>query len=455
MIGVVNEAVAEVMREAPRDASEDLLGLPGNGPRYGSITSQEHIIRLRGRLWHEVALEMMRSSPTVATVSRELRSYLMSAEWSVEGGRDDIAEFMREALGVEGRQGRMATTLERAMRTLLYALDAGYCYAEERYHYVDGRHWLHSLEWRDPRAHERWITDERGEIAGVEQWVTDARGRTRRITIPVGRLTLATWDGEGYDYEGQGLLRPLWSHWRDQSHAMQMMAVAVERAAVPPIRAAINHPALRQAVDASGERVYSEKDIADLQSQIQQQMRAMRSVNKSVLLTPTEDYVRIEPLMPAGKMIDAEMFRQVIDIHEHRMTRAYLAQVLDLGITSTGARAVGEVHERSAERFCTNALEWLRDALRPMLRRLVGYNYGEVTGDDMPSLTWSGIRTPQFVRRLESLPGLAGAGLLVPTQAAVESVHRELGLPVPEEGEAAVASGVLGRRRTAADVLGG
>jgi len=186
-LGVVSDPTAEEMRAQPQSAPEDLLGLPGNGPQHGKIDTQEHVAKLRGAQWHRLVIEMLRSSPSIATVSRELMSYLMSATWSVEGGRDDIADFWREALGLEGRAGRMTTTFERALRGLAYALNGGFAYSEEMYYHADGRVWLDRLEWRDPRSHYRWITDQRGQVAGVEQWVTDASGRQWQTVIPVDR----------------------------------------------------------------------------------------------------------------------------------------------------------------------------------------------------------------------------------------------------------------------------
>ena len=450
-LGVVSDPTAEEMRAQPQSAPEDLLGLPGNGPQHGKIDTQEHVAKLRGAQWHRVVIEMLRSSPSIATVSRELMSYLMSATWSVEGGQDGIAEFWREALGLEGRAGRMTTTFERALRGLAYALNGGFAYSEEMYYHADGRVWLDRLEWRDPRSHYRWITDQRGQVAGVEQWVTDASGRQWQTVIPVDRLALAVWDGDGYDYEGLGLLRPLWSHWRDQSHALQSMAVAVERLAVPAIHAQLDYEALRSAVDAQGDRVFSEDNIKALASGIQQQMRALRSVNKSVLVTPSAKFIEIAPLL--GAQIDADMFERVIAIHEHRMTRAYLAQILDLGVTNSGSRSVGEVQERSAERFATNALEWLRDSLRPTLGRLTWYNFGDVAPADMPTLVFSGIQTPEFVRHLQALPSLAAQDLIARTPEVVQAMHRKLGLPVPEVADARPAS-LLRRPITAASVRG-
>jgi len=186
------------------------------------------------------------------------------------------------------------------------------------------------------------------------------------------------------------------------------MAVAVERLAVPAVHAQLDYEALRSAVDAQGDRVFSEDNIKSLASGIQQQMRALRSVNKSVLVTPSAKFIEIAPLL--GAKIDAAMFERVIAIHEHRMTRAYLAQILDLGVTNSGSRSVGEVQERSAERFATNALEWLRDTLRPTMGRLTWYNFGDVAPADMPTLVFSGIQTPEFVRHLQSLPALGRTG---------------------------------------------
>jgi len=455
---VVSNSTAEEMRETPNESPRDLRGLPGNGPEYGVIKSQEHVTSLRGAQWHATALEMLRSNPTIATASREMRSFLLSAQWSIQGGRDDIAELLRSNLGIDGRSSRLAdsrgnrATFESVVRSLLYALDAGFVYFEEQYAYDERMHWLRRLAWRDPRAHYRWITDADGELAGVEQWVNDAAGRFRTVEIPLNRIALAVWDGNGADYEGRGMLRPVWSHFRDQSNALQSMAVAVERAAVPAVHVQINHPALRSAVDHLGERVYTETQIDALAATIQQQMTAMRSINRSVVQTPTEDYLVLRPL--AASSIDADMFEKVIRLHDHLMLRSYLAQILDLGITSSGSRSVGDVQERSAERFAVNALEWVRDTLAPTIGRLIEYNFGEVDKEDVPELVFSGVKTPEFVRRLEALPGLTSAGLLVPTEDVVAAVHRGVGLPTPNPGEAGARQSTLNRRITPADVLG-
>jgi len=329
------------------------------------------------------------------------------------------------------------------LRDAYTAIELGFAYFEEVYRSDGSRVWLEDFCWRDQRAHYRWVTDTRGRLAGVEQWAVDARGMAHQVTIPLHKLTLFTWRGIGHNYEGIGGFRPLQSYYQDQTYLLNCMRIAVQRGAVAA-------PVVEWDVPLMRNEGYTDAEINAERSSFNTQLKnfngrkpelhreARRSGSARSSRGPRPARLTRRTFVPALAVV-----RPHDGAHVH-------GAGLDLGTGASGSRAVASEHTEAAIRFGVNALEWFRESLQPCIDRLLGWNFGDIPYGDRPRLVFHGLKTEPFVQRLESLPGLAAAGLVAANEEVIAETHRKLGLPVPAAGSPAVVPRL---RRRARDIL--
>jgi hypothetical protein len=438
--GIVSDEAAAEMADPPRAPLFEREGYAGDGPQWGVIYDEANA-NLRGADWATLADKMRRRCPTVSLASLYLQNFLFSATWGVEG-EGEPADYLRDAFGLDGHTPQMGRTFEAFLRDAYTAIELGFAYFEEVYRSDGSRVWLEDFCWRDQRAHYRWVTDTRGRLAGVEQWAVDARGMAHQVTIPLHKLTLFTWRGIGHNYEGIGGFRPLQSYYQDQTYLLNCMRIAVQRGAVAA-------PVVEWDVPLMRTEGYSDAEINAERSSFNTQLKNFTAGNQNYIAKPAERFCKVEPWSASGAF-DPEKFVPALQWYDHTMARMFMAQVLDLGTGASGSRAVASEHTEAAIRFGVNALEWFRESLQPCIDRLLGWNFGDIPHEDRPRLVFHGLKTEPFVQRLESLPGLAAAGLLTPNEEVIAETHRKLGLPVPAAGSPVAVPRL---RRRARDIL--
>ena len=108
----------------------------------------------------------------------------------------------------------------------------GYRYAEEIYRVGPDskgkvRVWLDYYADREPSAHNRWLSRDGQHLDGVLQNVV---GYTYTPEpIPSNKLLLLTLNRTGSNFEGIGMLRPVWWWWRTKQRVSNLMCVGLER----------------------------------------------------------------------------------------------------------------------------------------------------------------------------------------------------------------------------------
>jgi len=417
-------------------------GITGTQISGGVITGKEQNAQLTGLNWVQEAEEMLRTDPIVRRSWHMLRQTLLSAAWRFEPGiKDDpiaeeLARFANEAWGFDGYSGQMSISWEDQLAYLFEFVPLGYRYAEEIYKVgPDSRGetkvWLSHYADREPSAHQKWLSRDAQQLDGVVQ-------NTVGITytpepIPANKLLLLTLNKTGSNFEGVGMLRPVWWWWRTKQRVANLMCVGLDRWAVPSPKVVVD----RSQAEALG---LSDGDIDAMIDDAEAQARAFISTEQSYLVENAavkfDTYAATPNLYADGPI-------NIITKCDSQIAAAFLTQFADLGNTETGARSVGEIHLSVFRRAAINLCDLVASAVSGIDRRgagtigrLIRWNYGAVDPSKLPKLTHTGLDTDDLAESLGMLPGLVQAGLLTPDDELERAIRERLGAGVlPDEAE--------------------
>lgn len=408
------------------------LGITGTQLSGGTISGKERNASLTGLNWISEAEEMMRTDPIVRRSWHMLKQTLLSATWRFEAGIEndpiaiELAAFMNEAFGFDGYSGQMSTSFEDQLSYLLEFIPVGYRYAEEIYKVgLDSsgrsRIWLDYYADREPSAHNRWLSRDNQNLDGVLQ-------NTVGITytpkpIPANKLLLLTLNRTGSNFEGVGMLRPVWWWWRTKQRVSNLMCVGVDRWAIPTPMVKVD----RAVAEASG---LTDGDIDAMIDDAEAQAQAFISTEQSYLVQ--SGAVSFEAYGAQSGFTSAPL--EVITKCDSQISAAFLAQFADLGNTETGARSVGEIHLSVFRRAAINLCDVVTSAINGVDRRGAGtvgrlcrWNFGAIDPSKLPRLTHTGLDTDDLAESVNSLPALVTAGLLTPDDELERAIRERLG----------------------------
>ena len=224
-------------------------GITGTQLNGGSISGYENNAKLTGLSWVNEAEEMLRTDPVVRRSWHMLRQTLLSATWRFIPGiendplSEELARYANEAWGFDGHAGQMRMSWEDQLAYLFEYVPLGYRYAEEVYKVgldANGKTkiWLDYYADREPSAHSDWLSRDGQHLDGVLQ---NTVGITKTpAPIPANKLLLLTLNKTGSNFEGIGMLRPVWWWWRTKQRVSNMMCVGLDRWAVPTPKVTID-----------------------------------------------------------------------------------------------------------------------------------------------------------------------------------------------------------------------
>lgn len=416
-------------------------GITGTQLSGGMISGYERNASLTGLNWVREAEDMLRTDPVVRRSWHMLRQTLLSATWRFEAASEDplceeLARFGNEAFGFDGYAGQMAQSWEDQLSYLLEFVPLGYRYAEEVYKVgpdYEGRTrvWLDLYADREPSAHLKWLSRDNQQLDGVLQHVVGV-GKTPE-PIPSNKLILLTLNRTGSNFEGSGMLRPVWWWWRTKQKVSNLMCVGLDRWAIPTPRVKVD----RSVAELHG---LSDSDINAMIDDAEAQAQAFLSAEQAYLIdnpVVTFDQYAATPNLYAQGPLD------IIRECDNQISQAFLAQFANLGITDTGSRSVGEVHLSVFRRAAINLCDLVASAVSGVDRRgggtigrLIRWNYGPIDPSKLPRLTHSGLDTDDLAESLAMLPQLVTSGLLTPDNELERAIRERLGAgDLPEEAQ--------------------
>lgn len=417
-------------------------GISGTMLSGGMISGYERNAQLTGLNWVREAEDMLRTDPVVRRSWHMLRQTLLSATWRFECTDDsdpiavELARFANEAFGFDGYAGQMSLSWEEQLSYMLEFVPLGYRYAEEIYRVGTdengkARVWLDRYADREPSAHLRWLSRDNQQLDGVMQQVVGV-GRTPE-PIPSNKLLLLALNRTGSNFEGSGMLRPVWWWWRTKQKVANLMCVGVDRWAVPTPRVKVD----RSVAELHG---LTDADINAMIDDAEAQAQAFLSAEQSYLVdnpvVSFDQYASAPNLYAQGPL-------DIIKECDNQISQAFLAQFANLGITDTGSRSVGEVHLSVFRRAAINLLDIVASVVSGVDRRgggtigrLIRWNYGPIDPSKLPRLTHTGLDTDDLAESLAMLPQLVTAGLLTPDDELERAIRERLGAgDLPEEAQ--------------------
>lgn len=423
---------------APRFKS---MGISGTQLNAGVI-SKESNPKLTGLAWVTEAEEMLRTDPIVRRSWHMLRQTLLSASWRFEPGiegdivSEELARFANEAFGFDGYSGQMIMSWEDQLSYLFEFVPLGYRYAEEIYRIGQDSLgkvcvWLSHYADREPSAHSRWLSRDDQHLDGVYQNMVGG-GKTPE-PIPANKLLLLTLNKTGSNFEGVGMLRPVWWWWRTKQETANQMCIALDRWAAPTPKVVID----RSSAESIG---LTDGDIDSMINDAEAQAQAFISSEQSYLVENSAvkfDTYAVQPNLYASGPLD------IITHCNSEISAAFLAQFADLGNTETGARSVGEIHLSVFRRAAINLCDLVASQVSGPDRRgggtigrLIKFNYGAIDPSKLPRLRHTGLDTDDLAESLQMLPGLVQAGLITPDNELERVIRAKLGAgDLPEDAE--------------------
>lgn len=417
-------------------------GITGTQLSGGSITGYESNTKLTGLSWVNEAEEMLRTDPVVRRSWHMLRQTLLSATWRFSSGiendplSDELARYANEAWGFDGYSGQMSMSWEDQLAYLFEYVPLGYRYAEEIYKVgldADGktRVWLDYYADREPSAHSDWLSRDGQRLDGVLQ-NTVGINKTP-LPIPSNKILLLTLNKTGSNFEGIGMLRPVWWWWRTKQRVANLMCVGVDRWAIPTPKVVID----RSVAELQG---LNDSDIDAMINDAEAQAQAFLSAEQSYLVENSavkfESYSTTPQLYSQGPL-------DIIKECDNQISQAFLAQFANLGITDTGSRSVGEIHLSMFRRAAINLCDIVASRVSGIDRsgagtigRLIKFNYGAVDPSKLPRLVHSGLDTDDLAESLGMLGPLVQSGLLTPDDELERAIRERLGAgDLPEDAQ--------------------
>jgi hypothetical protein len=417
-------------------------GITGTFLSGGMISGYERNAQLTGLNWVREAEDMLRTDPVVRRSWHMLRQTLLSASWRFESADEldpvanELARYANEAYGFDGYSGQMSISWEEQLSYLLEFIPLGYRYAEEVYKVGPdcngkARVWLDLYADREPSAHLRWLSRDNQKLDGVQQMVVGV-GKVPE-PIPSNKLLLLTLNRTGSNFEGSGMLRPVWWWWRTKQRVANLMCVGVDRWAVPTPRVSVD----RSVAEMHG---LTDADINAMIDEAEAQAQAFLSAEQSYLIDNAvvkfDQYASAPNLYASGPL-------DIIKECDNQISTGFLAQFANLGISNTGARSVGEIHLSVFRRAAINLCDIVSSAVSGVDRRgggtigrLIRWNYGPMDPSKLPRLVHTGLDTDDLAESLAMLPQLVTSGLLTPDDELERAIRERLGAgDLPEEAQ--------------------
>lgn len=424
---------------SPRFVTKGITGTQLGG---GVITGKENNSQLTGLNWVTEAEEMLRTDPIVRRSWHMLRQTLLSASWRFEPGIENdtvaqrLADFANECFGFDNYAGQMTVSWEDQLSYLFQFIPLGYRYAEEIYRVGPDskgniRVWLDHYADREPSAHQKWLSRDNQHLDGVLQ---NTVGLTYTPEpIPANKLLLLTLHKTGSNFEGVGMLRPVWWWWRTKQRVANLMCVGLDRWAVPTPKVKVDRSMAEQLGLTDGD---IDAMIDDAEAQAQNFISAEQSYLVENGAVSFDTYAAQPNLYASGPI-------EIITKCDSQISSAFLTQFADLGNTETGARSVGEIHLSIFRRAAINLCDLVASQVSGVDRRgggtigrLIRWNFGTVDPSKLPKLTHTGLDTDDLAESLGMLPGLVQSGLLTPDDELERAIRERLGAgELPEDAQ--------------------
>lgn len=377
---------------------------------YAGYYAEDYLSSLRSPQVADVFDKMRRSDPQIAMNLQSVKNPIKAGTWSVRPVDDSdeekkIADLMSHILFND-------LPFKQKLSEMLTCLEHGFSVFEMTNKAVIGHKKfgnyssLRSLGFRSQKTIERWNLDPvTGELLSVDQQAYGDIGR--QVTIPGQLLIVFTLNKEGDNYAGISALRPCYGPWKRKDVYLKLMAIGIEKYAIPtPV---LDVPTGKE----KSEELVNAKEV----------LRKFISHEQQFITKPADwklDFTKTE--------FDASKVQGAIDAENTAITRAFLANFLELGQTGSGSWALSvdlsDFFLTAIQHVADLICETINQQLIPYLCKL---NFGP--REAYPKLCVTGISDKAGKELSEIVKTLADSKALIPDDMLEQDLRKRYGLP--------------------------
>lgn len=400
---------------AATDAPTREIGRLGDGSQHNAWTMDvlEHVPDLQYPLSVKTYARM-RHDPTLRSILAAYALPILRASWHVEarGASEGITRVVADSLGLPVLGDTAAGADEAAittravrwtdhLRLALGSLTFGHMGFEPVYTLDGGTAYLAGLPERLPYALTSIEVDDRGDLTGVKQ----ARAQGKDVLIPADRLLWYVHDREGAAWHGTSMLRPCFGSWLFKQDGLRGQATTLRRfGSGVPVAEPLPGTNPTPAQIAEAQRMVSSIRVGDGAGAV-----------------PVGFTLRIKGV--EGTVPDHMPFLRYLD---EQMARAALTSVMDLGSTTNGSRALGEVFVDLLSDALQAVAEEIAVTASQIARRLTDFNEGDAAS--APVIRVGDVGSSRQVLA-QTVSGLVQAGALSMDDALEAWVRDSFDLP--------------------------
>lgn len=382
-------------------------GWSGTSIQQGVIRGIEDNPDLRYDSWPLTAQRMIMTDGAIYEGISAHTQTALSADWHIAPGREDspfakeLADKTSRMLGLDRHGGLMHKSFEDIVGQFMMFAHIGFRYGSMKWEYIPGfGQALVDILDRAPSAHYKWNTcnDKLVSVTQKFAFTDGSYDYGHQPVIPAEQLLLLVKNpGAGNSYNGLGNLRPCYIPFKLKYHSYDIMGVALETWGHRNFEIFVDWPKAK-------EDGYSQTDLQRDYETAQEAVEQYRSHNG--LWISSSPYVQVRMI---GGDFQPSAPVEVIREMDIQLARPFLTSFLNLGITDTGSRSVGEVTESFFRRAIQNDLDVVKGGFngpcRPgggVFARWASYAIGEaVPAEYLPKLQYSGLSPDPLIEYME------------------------------------------------------
>ena len=298
---------------------------------------------------------MRRMDPQIRALTRNTKLPVMAGTYSIESNDDDVREFCERQIGLSADENNIK--FEPFLRDALSMMDFGFSAFEYSTALVNGLKEVTGIYIRPAKSVDSFIVDKRHRVIGINQ-DTMTRGLVRIDK----NVFVISFETEGSRPQGQSLLESCVSLYDLKQDLLTYTRQAAKRYAT-------GIPFMSLETDDDGNSLATPEEKEGAYGLLDDY------ADGKIMSFMLPDTIEMSVLgMESRTAFDTLSYLKYIDL---QMAKAYLSQMLELGSTATGSRAVSDTFADNfynglfavANHVCDSVTENL-------LSDLVQYNFG-------------------------------------------------------------------------------
>jgi hypothetical protein len=300
------------------------------------------------------------------------------------------------------------------MRLAMLAMIYGHAYFEQRGTMIteagfpDGRWQLRKLEERPQKTIDQYLVAEDGGLISIRQNIRQMGASNlfqQAKEIPIDRLVAYVWEQEDGSWVGRSGMRDCYKNWVVKDRLIRIDAINHERAGGVPYVTA-------QPGATPGEIEHLHAMARDF--------KIGEAAGGAVPFGASLDIARAGNTDVIGS----------VKYHDESMARQWLLMMMQLGMTTSGSRALGRTFHDFFAQGQDSIAEWFCGVFNAhVIEDWVDWNYGPDV-EQVPLLGYEA----DIDLALTEISGLITAGAIVVDRDMEEALRREIGLPRKASG---------------------